>query len=197
VTKDVAVEVDAEKRARRRRWRHWAIAAAAIVVGLSLFGFAVAQDERPYWRQPDVAVTVTEENPDAGRKSTGRGSCDASWFYVTSTDGRTGYFKDCADRHWPGHWITVRWHPDRTGLVNDATMLPRDIATLTLGMAPFIIGMYVAGDVWRDSATKRRLDDRIWRAGKRRAARRRRRSRRRQPDAVVGSPRARSGRRAL
>lgn len=161
-------------RSRRSRWRRHAVAAAAIVVVLTLLGLIVAHDERPYWNQPEVAVTVTDEDPDAGWQGSRRRGCDASLFFVMSDDGRPGYFSDCADRHWPGRWITVRWHPDRSGLVDHATMLPKDIVTLNLLMAPMFFGMYAVGDWWRHSAAKQRLDDRVFRPGRRRPARPRR-----------------------
>jgi hypothetical protein len=168
-------------RSRRSRWRHRAFAAAAIVVILTLLGLIVAHDESPYRNQPEAAVTVTDVEPGAGWKGSRRRGCESSWFHVTSDDGRTGYFRDCADRYWEGRWITVRWNPDRSGLVDPDTMLPKDIVTLNVVMAPMFFGMYVAGDWWRHSAAKQRLDDRVFRPGRRRVGRRRRPPRRKVP----------------
>jgi uncharacterized protein (DUF736 family) len=77
---------------------------------LTLLGLIVAHDESPYRNQPEAAVTVTDVEPGAGWKGSRRRGCDSSWFQVTSDDGRTGYFRDCADRYWEGRWIAVRWN---------------------------------------------------------------------------------------
>lgn len=74
----------------------------------------------------------------------GKSTCDASLFTMrTSSDGRTGSFRDCRRAYVVGRQVSVVWSPTDPGAVIPHVMEPVDVAVSTGEVAP--VPLVVAG----------------------------------------------------